>query len=91
MQNGAKREGRPWWRKNGREELCHMNNEPALLEVEQRIKWVEDKFEADKWMKDARLHVRPVHAQRLIAGITKNSFVTTILKERSRRDILKKI
>lgn len=34
-----------------------MNNEAALLEVEQRIKWVEDKFEADKWMKDVRLQV----------------------------------
>lgn len=36
-----------------------MNNETFLLEVERGIKWVEDKFEADKWMKDARLHVQP--------------------------------
>lgn len=34
-----------------------MNNEAAVLEVEQRIKWVEDKFEPDKWMKDVRLQV----------------------------------
>lgn len=45
------------YRRSTREELCHMNNEPAMLEVEQRIKWVEDKFVQDKWMKDARLHV----------------------------------
>lgn len=63
------KEGRPPLQKNSREEPYYMNNEPALLEVEQRIKWVEDKFEPDKWMKDARLHVQRVHAQRLIAGI----------------------
>lgn len=34
-----------------------MNNEMVRLEVERRIKWVEDKFEADKWMKDACLRV----------------------------------
>lgn len=34
-----------------------MNNEAALVEVEQRNKWVEDKFEPDKWMKDVRLQV----------------------------------
>lgn len=35
-----------------------MNNEMVRLEVERGIKWVEDKFEADKRMKDACLHVR---------------------------------